>query len=187
LATIDESNSISTLQVSKQKQQVIIELKKADMKFSAGHFTIFSASHRERLHGHNFSVTAKLTTFEHETGISFDYNKYKKIIVNLCESLDEYFLLPGKSPFLTFEEKDGYVYAVFDQERIPFLKKDVLILPVTNITLEELSRWFLNNLLEHKSELEADAIIGVSVSVYASVYQSATNEWVAKVEQGHRL
>ena len=35
---------------------VTIRLAKENMKFSAAHFTIFSASERERLHGHNFRV-----------------------------------------------------------------------------------------------------------------------------------
>jgi 6-pyruvoyltetrahydropterin/6-carboxytetrahydropterin synthase len=33
---------------------------KESHKFSAAHFTIFSATERERLHGHNYSVSAKI-------------------------------------------------------------------------------------------------------------------------------
>ena len=33
-----------------------IGLQKKNMKFSVGHFTIFSATKRERLHRHNFNV-----------------------------------------------------------------------------------------------------------------------------------
>ena len=29
-------------------------------KFSAAHFTIFTATERERLHGHNYSVSARI-------------------------------------------------------------------------------------------------------------------------------
>ena len=39
-------------------QLTTIELSKEYLKFSAGHFTVFSATERERLHGHNFSVSA---------------------------------------------------------------------------------------------------------------------------------
>ncbi len=160
------------------KKLVSIELKKADMKFSAGHFTVFSATERERLHGHNYQVTAKLETIENESGISFDYNIYKRKVVTLCETLDEFFLLPGISPFLTIENAGEHVYAVFNQERIPFLKKDVCVLPVPNITVEALSRWFLNNLISNEPELKKHGIVGISISVFASPYQSATTTWV---------
>ena len=33
---------------------------KESHKFSAAHYTIFSATERERLHGHNYSVSARI-------------------------------------------------------------------------------------------------------------------------------
>ena len=38
-----------------------IELSKEYLNFSAGHFTIFSATERENLHGHNFQVRGAVT------------------------------------------------------------------------------------------------------------------------------
>ena len=38
-----------------------LELCQEEMKFSAGHFTILSATERERLHGHNFTVYVAIT------------------------------------------------------------------------------------------------------------------------------
>jgi len=159
------------------RSEITIELKKSDMKFSAGHFTIFSATHRERLHGHNYQVTAKLTTLDNQNGLSFDYNFYKEKIVKLCQSLNEFFLLPGKSPYLHLKEQGEYLDAIFNGERIPFLRKDVCVLPIANITVEELSKWFLSSLTAEKDELKKNSVCKVSVSVFASLYQSATVEW----------
>ena len=39
---------------------ITISLSKEDMKFSAGHFTIFDGAARETLHGHNFTVSAEV-------------------------------------------------------------------------------------------------------------------------------
>ena len=39
-----------------------IEIYKENMKFSAAHFTIFSDTHREHLHGHNYTAHVALTT-----------------------------------------------------------------------------------------------------------------------------
>jgi hypothetical protein len=47
-------------QLSKDRRTVI-EIQKEYLHFSAAHFTIFSATVRENLHGHNFHVGAQLS------------------------------------------------------------------------------------------------------------------------------
>jgi 6-pyruvoyltetrahydropterin/6-carboxytetrahydropterin synthase len=70
-------------------------------KFSAAHYTIFSATERERLHGHNFSVSAMIAAPMGENGFAADYNVYKRRIKTLCDELDEYLILPANSPHQT--------------------------------------------------------------------------------------
>src|ERR1700733_14017533 len=125
-----------------------IELFKERMGFSAGHFTIFSATLREKLHGHNYQLYISLTTEVNEKyGLTFDYRNYKNILYQKCRDLNETFLLPKFSPYLILEENKNYLYAIFNNERIPFLKTDVIVLPITNVTVEELSQWFLQELM----------------------------------------
>ena len=52
---------------------VTIRLAKENMKFSAAHFTIFNASERERLHGHNFRVEVDIEARMLGNGMCFDY------------------------------------------------------------------------------------------------------------------
>jgi 6-pyruvoyltetrahydropterin/6-carboxytetrahydropterin synthase len=80
-------------------------------KFSAAHYTIFSATDRERLHGHNYSVSARIVAPMGPNGFSADYNVYKNRLKVLCDQLDEYMLLAGKSPYQTLVESDGEVLA----------------------------------------------------------------------------
>ena len=54
-----------------------IYIDKESHKFSAAHFTIFSASERERLHGHNFSVAARIVAPVDANGLTGDYAVYK--------------------------------------------------------------------------------------------------------------
>ena len=123
-----------------------IEIAKEDMHFSAAHFTIFSASERENLHGHNFFVAADAVGPIGEDGLCFDYNALKSRLRTLCEALDEIVLLPAESPHLTVAEGDGDVIVTFADERLSFLRRDVKLLPVRNVTVEELARYFLNEL-----------------------------------------
>lgn len=124
-----------------------IEIAKDYLHFGAAHFTIFSATQRENLHGHNFFVTADMDCAVGPDGLAFDYNVIKQELKALCDHLDEKVLMPEHSPWLRLEPDGGYLVALFDGERIPFLRRDVLTLPVSNITVEELAGYFLRQLL----------------------------------------
>src|SRR3989338_5848575 len=95
----------------------LIELYKESMKFSAGHFTIFSATHREKLHGHNYTVYCALETLIGEHGLAFDYRFYKNKLHELCKKLNGCFLLAGNSPHLHFEEHDDHYWIHFHTEK----------------------------------------------------------------------
>lgn len=150
----------------------VVELHKEEFSFSAGHFTIFSASEREDLHGHNYNVSVLLQVLIRENGMAFDYRFYKNKIQTLCQMLDRRFLLPSLSKYLTLEDADDMWFAHFHHERIPFLKRDVMILPICNVTIEELSHWFLQRLTEDSLELKTHGIETMTVKVYNGPGQS---------------
>lgn len=155
-----------------------LNLEKEDMKFSAGHFTMFSATERERLHGHNFTVGVSITAEVLEHGMCFDYGTYKDIIKDLCRAWNEYFILPAESPFLKIEQDHGTeLKAIFNGEAIPFLKKDVLLLPIVNATLEEFSRLFLEALTQDAQALANFKIHQFEVRISSGPGQSASAEW----------
>ncbi|WP_115267419.1 6-pyruvoyl trahydropterin synthase family protein [Legionella pneumophila] len=148
------------------------------MKFSAGHTTIFSATEREPLHGHMYSVYLALTTWVEENGMTFDYRYYKERIHKLCRYLNQTFLMPQFSPFLEYSEDEEYYYFIFNKKKIPFLKEDVTLMPLTNITVEELSRWFVNELIKEKEELDKHRIEKVVVQSVFRARPSASHEWL---------
>ena len=154
-------------------ETVTIRLAKENMKFSAGHFTIFSASERERLHGHNFRVEADIEAHMLGNGMCFDYGIYKDRIVALCRELNEWTILPTRSPYLRIEEDGDQVFAHFAGRRIPFLREDVLLLPIENATLEEFAGWFLGRLAEDREALRAHRIDAIEVRVFSGPGQSA--------------
>lgn len=123
-----------------------IDIAKQAMNFSVAHFTIFSATERENLHGHNFQVECQLTGPLGDDGLLFDYAIVKRALKALCDELDEQTLLPARSPHLRLEEEGDYLVAVYGKERLPFLKRDVTTLPIANTTVEELSRYLLERL-----------------------------------------
>jgi len=159
------------------KKLSTIELHKENMKFSAGHFTIFSATEREHLHGHNYNVYVALTTIVEENGLSFDYRIYKEKLYKLCREFNQTMLMPANSKYLDIVEEGDYVYVHFNDEKIPFLKRDVTLIPVTNITVEELSALFIQRLTTDKAELESHAIQAITVKIYSAPGQSGSAAW----------
>jgi len=120
---------------------------KESHKFSAAHYTIFSAGERERLHGHNYSVSARIVAPMGDNGFSADYNVYKTRLARLCDSLDEYMLLAGESPYQQIAETGACFRVSYAAEEMLFLQSDTLVLPVSNVTVEELSYYLLQRLL----------------------------------------
>jgi 6-pyruvoyltetrahydropterin/6-carboxytetrahydropterin synthase len=155
----------------------IVELHKDELHFSAGHFTIFSATERENLHGHNYDVNVCLHVALNDNGMAFDYRVYKNKLIALCQQLDRRFLLPRHSKYLRIEEDGDMIFAHFNKERIPFLKRDVTILPVCNVTIEELSNWFLQKLILDEIELKRHKIHGIIVKVFNGPGQSGATRW----------
>jgi 6-pyruvoyltetrahydropterin/6-carboxytetrahydropterin synthase len=155
-----------------------IEISKDYLNFSAGHFTLFSATERENLHGHNFRVRCAVTAQVGEGGLTFDYVILKRALKELCDALDERVLLPLESPYLCIERRDGLVLAHFADERIPFLDRDVLLLPIRNVTIEELAPLLLARLRAHPEiAAMAPAIRAIELGVSSGQGQWAIAQW----------
>lgn len=154
-----------------------LEIHKDELTFCAGHFTIFSATEREHMHGHNYCVSVLFDIKITHNGLSFDYRHFKRKLIRLCEQLNTRFLLPTQSPYLSIKEENDYLIAHFNQKKLPFLKEDVVLLPLTNITIEELSYWFLQKILEEQSELDQLAVKAITVKVYNGPGQSGGACW----------
>ena len=154
-----------------------IEISKDYLHFNSAHFTIFSATEREDLHGHTFYVRAYVTSPVDDNGLAFDYNILKSKIMALCDHLDEKVLLPDRSPHLTLADEDGYLIARYADERLPFLPRDVRILPVRNITVEELAPWFLEGLMTD-AEVAAQNIHRLEIQV-----SSGPGQWASAVSE----
>ena len=148
-----------------------IEITKEYLTFSAGHFTIFSATDRENLHGHNFQVRCAVTAAIGSDGLAFNYVQLKRVLRALCDDLNERVLLPERSPYLTLEHQAGMVIARFAEERIPFLTRDCLRLPIRNVTIEELAGLLLGRLKERPEVADWD-LRSIQIGV-----SSDTGQW----------
>ena len=153
-----------------------IELSKEAINFSAAHFTIFSRTEREDLHGHNFQVIGEALAPVDLNGLVFDYAVLKKALKQLCDDLDEKTLLPEKSPYLSIEKDSQYVSGIFDKQKLMFLHRDVITLPIANVSVEELSHYFLEKIME-LPEIKDKDIREVVIKISSSPGQAGTATW----------
>ena len=158
------------------KSPVCIHIHKASHHFSAAHFTILSATRRERLHGHNYQVSANIESTVGESGLCFDYNKAKNAIQRLCTELDESVLLPTHSPHLKIERTDQQARIRFGEDEFVFPASDVTFLPISNITVEALAAWFLGR-LKDIPEISRLPISAMTVTVSSGESEHASVTW----------
>lgn len=132
-----------------------LNLSKESFKFSGAHFTIFSESQAERLHGHNYYVEVKMRSSKSELshGMVVDLNTPKKMIKEICEKLDEKVLLPKESPYLKIESHESNFNITFSQKTYSFPQEDCALLPIENITIEELAFYVSTCLRESLTSL----------------------------------
>jgi 6-pyruvoyltetrahydropterin/6-carboxytetrahydropterin synthase len=149
-----------------------IEIEKSYLHFSAAHFTVFSATNRERLHGHNWRIAVEITGEMGDNGLCFDYAIYKKILKDLCAQYDEYTLIAEQSPYLTITEDSEFHYIEHNGITQPLLKTDTILMPVQNITIEALANYFLQQMVKDQNHLDELKIHGFEMRV-----SSGPNQW----------
>lgn len=155
-----------------------IELFRESMKFSAGHFTIFSSTDRENLHGHDYRVRAALTTVIEDEGLSFDYHFYEEKLHALCRELNRSVLVAKLCKYLKISEEGDSYCINFNAEKIMFLKRDVKILPIHNVTVEELSNWFLQKLLLQREQLNSHRVQEIKITVFSGLGHAGSTSWI---------
>lgn len=119
-----------------------IDLHKEYFKFSCAHFLIFPDGSKERLHGHNYYVSVVIEG-SLEKGLVLDFNHAKPVVRELCDSLDEHWLVPAEHPELKIEAlADGHTSVVYREDRYLVPTSELIALPINNTSVENLSTWF---------------------------------------------
>jgi 6-pyruvoyltetrahydropterin/6-carboxytetrahydropterin synthase len=120
-----------------------IFLEKEYFKFSCAHFLIFPDGSKERLHGHNYHVEVEIEGDLSERGLVIDFLDAKPVIRELCDSLDEHWLLPTEHPELKIEHQpDGHTSVIYGSDRYLVPTPEVKPLPINNTSVENLATWF---------------------------------------------
>ena len=154
-----------------------LQLAKQNFKFSAAHFLIFDEKNAERLHGHNYLVKIEIGIPENsglnDSGFFVDFNVFKKYIKIQLNRWDEMVLLPARHPEMKIETKSNSLEVRFRDRFYAFPANEVVLLPVNNTSVEQLSRLLAEDFLQ---EFRKHQLSYISVYVEESAGQGATTK-----------
>jgi 6-pyruvoyltetrahydropterin/6-carboxytetrahydropterin synthase len=143
-----------------------IRVGRAEHKFSCAHMTVFPDGRKERLHGHNYTVSVALDL----AAISFpeliDFGAIKRAVAALCAEWKERTLVAERNPMTTVRRSDGEVELLVCGKRYVLPEEDALLLPIDNTTVEALSALWVELLASRLAgTLDPSAAIGLEVTI----------------------
>jgi 6-pyruvoyltetrahydropterin/6-carboxytetrahydropterin synthase len=113
---------------------------KDTFKFSCAHMTVFPDGTKERLHGHNYTLAVALDLAAIGLADLIDFGPLKAALRELCAEWRERTLLAAKNPHFRVVADDGQeIEFLLCGQRYVLPRGDVLLLPITNVVVEELA------------------------------------------------
>lgn len=117
----------------------------SNIKFSSTHLL----PEHERcgvLHGHTYAINAKITGDVDKNGFIIDFTKVKSDLRKIANNLDHKILIPEKNRFVVINEKE--ILIDLKNKKYIFPKEDCVILPLENITAENLAIYVIDQYLK---------------------------------------
>ena len=129
-------------------EQFSVRLDKEYHVFSAAHFITFASNICERLHGHNYRVSAEVVGPLDENQYVIDFILLRDKLKKLTDELDHRMLLPTGHPTIVVELREGEFHLQFEDRRWVFPEGDCIQLPIANTTAELIARYLAHRLLD---------------------------------------
>lgn len=160
-------------------ESYFVRVRKTELVFSAAHFITFNGNICERLHGHNYRVTAEVFGPLDENQYVVDFIALRDELKALVLELDHHVLLPLNHPTIRVTADDKSVTAVFEERRWVFPSGDCVLLPLAQTTAELLARHIGQKLLEKLATRTGRRPEGLRIAVDECEGQEGVYEWRA--------
>ncbi|HET7502006.1 MAG TPA: 6-carboxytetrahydropterin synthase [Kofleriaceae bacterium] len=150
-----------------------IRIARAEHKFSCAHMTVFPDGSKERLHGHNYTVAIALEVARIDLAAMVPFAPIKAALGELCRTWREHVLLATENQHFALIRDDSELEFTLCGERYVMPRRDALLLPIDNISVEALAAHVASILRERIAALAPDAI-ALEVTVDESPGQGAS-------------
>ena len=145
-------------------------------KFSCAHMTVFPDGTKERLHGHNYQLGAAIEVTDVSLAKMIPFAPIKAALAAVCEAWKERVLIAEACPQLEMVRRDATeVELRLCGDRYVFPARDVMFVPVDNITVEALAA-HVGAVLRDRlaSVLAGPHVVALEVTVSESPGQGAS-------------
>jgi len=116
-----------------------ILIARPEHKFSCAHMTVFPDGTKERLHGHNYTIGLRLEVARIELAAMIPFAPIKSALGDLCRAWKEHVLLASENPHFALIRDDSELEFTLCGERYVMPRRDALLLPIDNISVEALA------------------------------------------------
>ena len=153
-----------------------VTVTKEGLVFAAAHFITLPGHRCEALHGHNYRVGAVVEGgLEPETWFVLDFIALKRLLKHLTEELDHRVLLPAHNPKLAITERGDALAVAYDgRERYVFPKRDCVLLPIPNTTVEMIAQHLAARVREALGASGAPHVRAIEIEIEENFGQSAS-------------
>ena len=117
-----------------------VHISKDYLIFCAAHFVTYDGE-CEPLHGHNYRASVTVEGDLQDDHFVINFVTLKRIMRGLVDQLDHRTLLPENNPHFHITQENGEVTVAVENRRYVLPASDVLILPVSNTTAENLAEY----------------------------------------------
>ena len=117
-----------------------ISIAREQYKFSCAHMTVFPDGTKERLHGHNYTIAVAIDVDSVALDAMIPFTPIKQALSQLCAEYKERVLLAEKNPHFRIVRDDGELEFTLCGERYVLPREDALLLPIDNISVEQLAQ-----------------------------------------------
>lgn len=104
-----------------------------------GHMTVYPGAHKERLHGHNFTIFVDLELRDGSMAAMIDLGVARRALDALCDAWRERTLLAAHNPHFVIIRDDDELEFTLCGARYVLPRGDVLLLPIENTSVEGLA------------------------------------------------
>lgn len=151
----------------------VLQIAREEHKFSAAHMTVFPDGSKERLHGHNFQLLLRMEVRSIEAEDLCDFGIVKRALRELCAELNERTLVAAHNPHLRAVQEEDRVRLLHPSGDYLLPRADVVLLPLTNISTEQLARWAHGEIARRLRGRLPDVVEGLEIGVLESPGQGA--------------
>jgi 6-pyruvoyltetrahydropterin/6-carboxytetrahydropterin synthase len=151
-----------------------IRIARAEHKFSCAHMTVFPDGSKERLHGHNYTIGVVLEVQAIALASMIPFAPIKAALGELCQAWKEHVLLATENPHFALIRDDSELEFTLCGERYVLPRRDALLLPLDNISVEALAAHVAGVLRARLASLELSSARSLEVTIEESPGQGAS-------------